>query len=51
MPARSHSFAEKLLFGLFAVLAIGLIAYGFSCAMDLVQNWALFNSGVDRLIQ
>jgi len=27
------------------------IAYGFSCLVDLVQHWAVFNVGVGRLIQ
>ena len=50
-PARSHSLGEKLLLGILAFLAICAIAYGFSCAVDLVQHWAQFNTGIDRLIQ
>jgi hypothetical protein len=51
MPTSSHSLGEKLLLGLVAGLAVFGIAYGFSCAVDLVQNWALFNTGIERLVQ
>jgi hypothetical protein len=45
-----HSLAEKFLVGLIASVALLAIAYGFSCAVDLVQHWALFDAGIQRLI-
>ena len=37
--------------GLLAAAAVVGIAHGFSCLVDLVQHWALFNVGVGHLIQ
>ncbi|HWW01777.1 MAG TPA: hypothetical protein VNZ64_18910 [Candidatus Acidoferrum sp.] len=42
---------EKFLMALLALAAAIGVAYGFSCLVDLVQNWALFGAGVGRLIQ
>ncbi len=44
-------FTERFFLGLLAGAAVVAITYGFSCMADLVQNWALFNAGVERLIQ
>jgi len=51
MPKSSHAPAEKVFLALIAGLAMFAIAYGFSCALDLVQNWAQFNAGIERLVQ
>jgi hypothetical protein len=51
MPARRESRLEKLFLLLLVTAAVIGIGYGFSCLVDLVQNWALFGAGVDRLIQ
>jgi hypothetical protein len=39
-----------LFFGLLALAAAAGVAYGLSCLLDLVQNWAAFNAGVERLM-
>src|SRR5262249_14798748 len=39
-----------LMFFLVAAAVLG-IGYGFSCLIDLVQHWAVFNAGVGQLIQ
>ena len=49
-PARSSP-GEKLFLGLLTAAATIAIAYGFSCLVDLVQNWASFNAGIGRLVQ
>ncbi len=36
---------------LLAVAAVAGIAYGFSCLVDLVQHWAVFNAGVGQFLQ
>jgi hypothetical protein len=51
MPTSAYSASERVLFGLVVCLAIFGIAYGLSCALDLVQHWAQFNTGIERLIQ
>src|SRR5271169_3883626 len=38
-PARSDSTGEKIFFGLLVLAAALAIGYGFSCMVDLVQNW------------
>ncbi len=38
--------AEKVLMGMLVVAAVGGIAYGFSCLVNLVQGWASFYAGV-----
>ncbi len=47
---KSHSVPEHWVFVLLAVAAMAGIIYGFCCLTDLVQNWASFSSGVDKLI-
>src|SRR5215813_3120267 len=42
---------ERAFMLLLAIVAVAAIAYGFSCLVDLVQHWAVFNSGVGHLIQ
>ena len=51
MPSRGESGLEKLFLGLLVVAAVIGVGYGFSCLVDLVQNWALFGAGVGHLIQ
>lgn len=46
-----HNIAERVFFGLLAAATILGIGYGFSCLVDLVQNWALFGAGIERLVQ
>jgi hypothetical protein len=41
---------ERFLFALLALAAVAGIAYGFSCLLDLVQNWAAFSAGIRNLI-
>jgi hypothetical protein len=42
--------AERFLFFGLALAALVGIGYGFSCLLDLVQNWALFERGVANLV-
>ncbi len=42
--------AEKWFFFFLAVAAVVGIAYGFSCFLDLVQNWAAMERGISNLI-
>jgi len=37
---------EKGLFGLLVLAGVIGIGYGFSCLVDLVQNWALVNASI-----
>jgi len=41
---------EKGLLGLLTLAGVIGIGYGFSCLVDLVQNWALVNSSIGRMI-
>jgi hypothetical protein len=41
---------EKWLLLLLAIAALAGIAYGFSCLVDLVQNWASMERGISSLI-
>ncbi len=41
---------EKWLLLLLAIAALIGIAYGFSCFIDLVQNWAAMERGISTLI-
>ena len=45
-----HVGFEEVLLVLLAVVALFGIAYGFSCAVDLVQHWAVFEQGAANLI-
>jgi hypothetical protein len=47
----SESLAEKGFFALLVVGAVSGISYGFSCILDLVQNWAAVNASISHLIQ
>jgi hypothetical protein len=51
VQVKSQPDAEVICMGLLAAAAVVGIAYGFSCLVDLVQHWALFNVGVGHLIQ
>ena len=42
---------ERVLMFLLAGAGVVAIGYGFSCFIDLVQHWAVFNAGVGQLIQ
>ncbi len=46
-----QSGAEKFWLLVLAVAALVGIGYGFSCLLDLVQHWAVFNAGVAHLLQ
>ena len=46
-----HWSAERFLFASLALAAVAGVVYGFSQLLDLVQNWALFESGIGRLLQ
>ncbi len=50
-PLWRESGGEKILLGLLVLAAAVGIGYGFLCVVDLVQNFALFGAGVERLIQ
>jgi len=41
---------EKWLLLVLAIAALTGIAYGFSCLVDLVQNWAVMERGISNLI-
>ncbi len=41
---------EKGLLGLLTLAGMIGIGYGFSCLVDLVQNWALVNASIGRMI-
>jgi len=41
---------EKGLFGLLVLAGVIGIGYGFSCLVDLVQNWALVNASIGQMI-
>ena len=42
---------EGFLLGLVAGAAFLAIAYSFFCGIQLIQHWALFSAGVEKLIQ
>jgi hypothetical protein len=42
---------ERAFMLLLALAGVVGIAYGFSCLIDLVQHWAVFNAGVGQFIQ
>lgn len=42
---------ERIVMLLLACVGLIAIVYGFSNLIDLVQHWAVFNAGVERLIQ
>lgn len=44
-------FMPRLMFGLLSGAAVLGIGYGFSCLVDLVQHWAIFDAGISRLLQ
>ena len=45
------SVVEVLFMGLLAAVAILEIAHGLSSMLNLVQNWAQYHAGVERLLQ
>lgn len=47
---QSHTAAEKVFVALLAVAAVIGIAYGFSCFVDFVQNWAAVSTGIRNFI-
>ena len=51
MPAASETLVERMLMLLLVFGAVIAIGYGFSCFLDLAQNWAGFNAGIERMIQ
>jgi len=48
---RTEFRVERAFMLLLAIAGVAGIAYGFSCLVDLVQHWAVFNAGVGHLIQ
>jgi hypothetical protein len=42
--------AEKFLFASLGTAGVIGIAYGFSCLVDLVQNWAAVNASIGHMI-
>jgi len=42
---------ERAFMLLLALAGVVGIAYGFSCLIDLVQHWAVFNAGVGQFIR
>jgi hypothetical protein len=42
---------ERAFMLLLAIAGLVGIAYGFSCLVDLVQHWAVFNAGVGQFVQ
>ena len=51
LPLPKENFAEKALFGLLVLAAAVGVAYGFSCLLDLVQNWASVSLALGRFVQ
>ena len=51
MPLPAEPIAEKLMMGLLVLAAVVAIAYGFSSMLDLVQDWARFDTLAGQLIQ
>jgi hypothetical protein len=51
ISASREGAGERYLMTVLAAVALLGIGYGFSCLIDLVQNWAWFNLGIQRLVQ
>jgi len=51
LASANECHTEKLLMGMLIVAAVGGVAYGLACLVDLVQNWALFYAGVGHFFQ
>jgi len=49
-PVR-ESLGEKAMLGLLVAGAAAGVAYGLACLLDLVQNWAVVNQGIGRMLQ
>jgi hypothetical protein len=47
---QAQSELEVLGLALLVLAAVLGIGYGFSCLVNLVQHWALFNAGVGHLL-
>ena len=50
MSRQEDTTFEKLLMAILVLAAVIGISYGFSCLVDLVQNWAAVNTGISNLI-
>jgi len=42
---------EKVLFAVLAAASLAAIGYGFVCALNLVQNWAVFHANISSMVQ
>ncbi len=51
LPLESERMVEKVMWCLLVLAAVIGITHGFSCLVDLVQNWAGFTAAVGQLIQ
>ena len=51
VAGRTELRLEKYFMFLLAGAGVLGITYGFSCLIDLVQHWAVFNAGVGQFIQ
>jgi hypothetical protein len=51
LPFERETFIERLMLLALVLGAAVAIGYGFSCCLDLAQNWASFNAGVDQMIR
>lgn len=51
LPLPSRSRQETCLLALVTSAAVVAVTYGISCGIHLVQNWASFGAGIERLIQ
>ncbi len=49
--AAAETSGEKITTWLLVFGSVIAIGYGFSCFLDLAQNWAGFNAGIERMIQ
>src|SRR5438445_13291941 len=51
LPLETESLGERLTLGLLVLAAAVGVGCGFSCLVDLVQNWSVFNHWVAQMIQ
>ena len=45
-----ETFGEKLVFAVLTATAVATVLYGFSSVLDLLQNWAAFQTGFTRFL-